>query len=210
MRPECSVDDMEIPDPECPVSSWSDWSPCSVTCGKGVKIRTRLLLVLPEMQEICKRKIELNQQKACAEKADCTFDMETAKEVCSMTADPGSCRGQYMRYAYSVGTESCVPFTYTGCRGNLNNFLTLEDCMQSCKMVRPAPSTEAPRIQQVDNTPVDCVLSEWTEWTPCSVTCGTGRSEKFRNILVEDKNGGIPCPKRNIKKRKCSGPPCAY
>lgn len=71
----------EIPDPMCPSTQWSDWSPCSATCGKGIKLRTRLLLVEPGLQEKCSSRIELVQQRPCNDKADCTFDMATAKRL---------------------------------------------------------------------------------------------------------------------------------
>ena len=66
----------------CPVTDWSDWSPCSASCGKGVKLRTRLLLVAPEVQEKCSARVELVQQRHCVVQEECTFDMAVAKRVC--------------------------------------------------------------------------------------------------------------------------------
>lgn len=55
---------------------------------------------------------------------------------------------------------------------------------------------------------IDCVVDEWTDWTPCSVSCGVGKSVKMRMVKIQPQNGGRPCPKRLLKKRVCQGPPC--
>jgi len=61
------------------VTDWSDWSPCSASCGKGVKLRTRLLIVDLSLQAECSSRVELVQQRPCLVQSDCTFDMATAK-----------------------------------------------------------------------------------------------------------------------------------
>lgn len=79
MQPECSVHDIEVPDPICPVTLWSDWSPCSKTCGRGVTIRTRLLLVDESKREECTKNKQLFQQQECTQRDECTFSRNEAK-----------------------------------------------------------------------------------------------------------------------------------
>lgn len=79
MKPECSAAEMEIPDPECPVTLWSDWSPCSVTCGSGVRIRTRQLLIAGGLVEMCTKRRGLYEQQPCSVRSDCLFDAIAAR-----------------------------------------------------------------------------------------------------------------------------------
>lgn len=78
MKPECSIDNIEVPDPMCPVTQWSDWSPCSKTCGRGVQIRTRLLLAEESKRAECTQRRVLHEQQECTQRTECTFDREEA------------------------------------------------------------------------------------------------------------------------------------
>ncbi|KAF7632273.1 hypothetical protein Mgra_00008282 [Meloidogyne graminicola] len=56
--------------------------------------------------------------------------------LCLLSIDRGSCSGKQTRYAYSREKSQCVPFEYSGCGGNLNNFLNMQECQQICSSVR--------------------------------------------------------------------------
>lgn len=210
MGPPCT--ESELPDPMCPVTEWSDWSPCSASCGKGVKLRTRFLLVNAELQQKCGSRVETVQQRPCMDVEDCSLTREDAKEVCMMENEPGPCNSRFDRWYFDSTSGQCSRFVYGGCKGNRNNFMSREECLNQCGFI--SNTQEVPRSRH-NSTPlensvyrVDCVVSPWSEWSPCSVTCGKGTSERFRMIKVEARNGGRPCPAKLTKIRRCIRPAC--
>lgn len=81
MQPECSANDIEVPDSMCPVTPWSDWSPCSKTCGQGVTIRTRLFLGNESNREECQKRKQFNQQKECTQREQCILSRTEAQGI---------------------------------------------------------------------------------------------------------------------------------
>ncbi|KAL0884286.1 hypothetical protein ABMA27_016271 [Loxostege sticticalis] len=233
MEPQCTEQENDISDPTCPTTEWAAWSPCSASCGRGVRFRTRLLLVPPEQQQRCSAVVELMQQRPCTEREDCTIDMLTAKRICMEEPEQGPCRGLYQRWAFVAQKGMCVPFHYGGCRGNQNNFISQEDCLNTCSVVLGGggpgvvsppsgqfaagvssnyPGFSVTSIVPVPNTingpsltqPNDCQVGEWSEWSACSVSCGVGYQERTRPVLRQPGPGGAPCPPRLARRRRCS------
>ncbi|KAH6926583.1 hypothetical protein HPB50_019824 [Hyalomma asiaticum] len=52
--------------------------------------------------------------------------------VCNETKYRGPCLGYFPRYYFNNVSKTCEKFVYGGCRGNGNNFHTLEECQNTC------------------------------------------------------------------------------
>ncbi|BHF73326.1 hypothetical protein SprV_0401640700 [Sparganum proliferum] len=62
-----------------------------------------------------------------------------------------------------------------------------------------------PDYRQVCNKPkIDCRVSAWTKWSPCSNACGPGKQRRSRFIIEMPRNGGGRCPFLE-ETRKCDG-----
>jgi len=53
-------------------------------------------------------------------------------DACSLPRAIGPCKGARPRYYFNPLTKTCEPFTFGGCGGNRNNFVSLQDCSRVC------------------------------------------------------------------------------
>lgn len=231
---------------KCAVADWTEWSPCSVTCGSGYKIRTRVYLVPFIPNRVCD--IRLTQKMDCREKTcwspdyydedtpvaltmlETEYDnenprlLEPSQEYCKEDPNPGFCYGALEQWFYNATSDSCDKFKYTGCAGNKNNFATEAECMDVCHPVKGFRNKGLKTLSSIRNDydyseeillgddPMslkeDCQVSEWSEWSECSSSCGRGWMFMERTIISPASNGGRACPKKMFKRRRCQSNKC--
>ena len=56
-----------------------------------------------------------------------------SQDVCQLPKDVGPCRASKLRFAFNADTGKCEAFLFGGCKGNLNNFRSIQDCHRTCK-----------------------------------------------------------------------------
>ncbi|KAK3578488.1 hypothetical protein CHS0354_007741 [Potamilus streckersoni] len=54
-------------------------------------------------------------------------------QVCGLPSEQGPCKALTTRYFFNFQTCLCENFTWGGCNGNGNNFISLDQCQKSCK-----------------------------------------------------------------------------
>ena len=57
--------------------------------------------------------------------------------------------------------------------------------------------------------PVNCVLNQWTKWSECTTTCGTGSKTRYRSIVLKASYGGKNCSGVTEMTISCRERPCA-
>ena len=57
------------------------------------------------------------------------------KKICMSPSERGTCSQSLQRYTFNINMAKCLPFEYSGCEGNLNNFETINECEQVCDIL---------------------------------------------------------------------------
>ncbi|XP_078454669.1 thrombospondin type-1 domain-containing protein 7A-like [Lampetra planeri] len=184
----------DLPCPaECPVSAWTAWGPCvPESCEepqskKGFMLRERKVLLPPftsasspySVSSLSARESGLGGCPHLVESIPCEDARCHRWHVAEVSiCIPGNTKCGtgtqfqrvvcYDRHGTEAGPELCGD----------PDFPTQLSCLVPC--------------------PSDCVLSEWTMWSPCSHTCSSknaeGKQSRTRSILAFSGDGGQDCP----------------
>ena len=146
----------------CPVSEWSDWTECSSTCAppdgsEATRSRYREILRRPppSHKDDCPPLEDV--QRGCNADVpcpvDCTFTPWTSWGDCHGDCDVGQQRRtRRIIVEAKFGGEPCRETEQA------------VDCTLEKQCVR------------------DCRLGNWSEWGPCSATCGGGYKQRRREV----------------------------
>lgn len=166
----------------CLMSDWSNWSECDGNCttgGEGHRYRERFIMRNATNGGV---PCDLNPR---LEKRACKQHLEDCEDVCEFGdwAPWGPCEG-----ACGEGQMTRRREVISGARGECSG-----------------PTETAPCF--VSPCPVDCVTTDWSEWSECDTPCGGGEMKRTRELIAGAANGGKKCG--NLWELKtCNEYPC--
>lgn len=70
----------------------------------------------------------------CNEKCDIESIPIKNKNTCSHKPETGPCGALQVRYYYNPENNACGKFIYSGCGGNENRFLSMNECIDQCNL----------------------------------------------------------------------------
>eukprot|EP00434_Breviolum_minutum_P022929 symbB.v1.2.020228.t1/scaffold1690.1/size105730/2 len=162
---ECPYQSCETCEPtECLFGAWSEWSDASCT---QLCERHRVISRMNECGgEPCNGPLigTMHCRKDCEDAVDCIFDEWTNWDASTCEGGRGQkMRSRNVKQAAVNGGQPCV-----------------------------GPTQETgPCDEPIED--IDCELSEWQDWTPCSVTCGLGYHNRQRIVATPKSGFGNPC-----------------
>uniref|UniRef100_A0A3Q3ACG1 Spondin-1 n=1 Tax=Kryptolebias marmoratus TaxID=37003 RepID=A0A3Q3ACG1_KRYMA len=176
MGPGCSDEDSST----CMMSDWITWSPCSVSCGAGTRSRERYVKQFPDDGSVCT--LPTQEIEDCVVNEDCTPSSCLVTEwgewdACSATCGLGMKRRERLVKMPPADGSICGA-----------EVLQVEKCMM------PECHT------------IPCLLTPWSEWSDCSVTCGKGLRTRQRMFKSPAELG--ECTEEVEQVEKCMLPEC--
>lgn len=173
---------------DCQISTWSAWSACTRTCDNGndlnrvapTRHRTRSVIKAANHGgKLCSSFTKVSVEKCNNFRCplDCAMSEWTSFGACSATCGVAVTKSRTRTVHYKA--------RFGGSCGKT------EDA-QNCKL---------------SACPVHCAVSEWSAWSTCTKTCGTGTQSSHRSVLTQAKFGGNKCP-TNAKYQTCGHMDC--
>ncbi|XP_068101989.1 thrombospondin type-1 domain-containing protein 7B [Hyperolius riggenbachi] len=175
---------------DCVMSGWGAWSRCTKSCdSSSVRSRTRFPLRIPENGKTCP---EASQTEACVLNSNCFHYHYNVTEWSACQLGEKAVCGEGIKTRLLDCTRSDgKPVKMSFC--------------EQLGLKKPEKMT----LRCLVECTIDCRVSDWSEWSPCSQSCGIGGQQaRSRNIIIQAEGEGRPCPAELIQYRSCLVSPC--
>ncbi|XP_052120489.1 spondin-1-like [Frankliniella occidentalis] len=185
---------------DCEVGEWGPWPECPVTCGRGMRHRQRFYLKPDATERGCKRLVTLRQQcyssrlKQCPDLGgygnaeddpECELTPWTSWSSCSSTCGQGT-RTRSRRFKHRAGKRCAVAKNPPHLQQN-------EPCLEEDGADCGGADTAEPGG--------GCLLSEWSQWSVCSASCGRGEQHRERVVMSNTEDDAGPCANARMQER---------
>ena len=160
---------------DCVMSDWSDWSSCNLTCGGATQTRSRNI-IYPSLNG------GIGCDNVTSQSQSCNTQNCPVNCVLSGWSDWSACN------------VTCGGGTQTRSR----NIVKTSQYGGTCSITQNTTGASEIENKQCNTTscPVDCVMSDWSSWSPCSALCGGGNMTQSRRVINTALYGGT-CPVQN-------------
>nr|XP_043890586.1 thrombospondin type-1 domain-containing protein 7A-like isoform X7 [Solea senegalensis] len=171
---------------DCQLTSWSKFSSCSADC-VGVRSRKRTLIGRSKKKDKCKN----TQMYPLSETQYCPCDKYNAQPVGNWS-DCILPEGGRAESVLGLKVQGDVKECGQGYR-----YQAMACYDQDNRLVETSRCNSHGYIEEacIIPCPSDCKLSEWSNWSRCSKSCGSGVKVRSKWLREKPYNGGRPCPK---------------
>uniref|UniRef100_A0A8C4VDA8 Thrombospondin type-1 domain-containing protein 7A n=1 Tax=Falco tinnunculus TaxID=100819 RepID=A0A8C4VDA8_FALTI len=168
---------------DCKLSDWSSWSPCSSSCGPGVKVRSKWLKEKPYNGGRPCPKLDLKNQVydavPCYSECNQYAWVVEPWSPCKINSEQNSLHcgeGIQTRKVRCVSTAEdhggeTVP-------NALCNQAEIPDVMQKCSLYCPS----------------ECAVSDWGQWSECPQVCDPNVMQTRTRQVLRSSVNAKPCP----------------
>ncbi|XP_032880576.1 thrombospondin type-1 domain-containing protein 7B [Amblyraja radiata] len=180
---------------DCMLTNWSRFSPCKSGCG-STQSRWRSLVGKSKKKEMC-------QKYPLVETQPCPCD----KYISQPLGNWSDCVLLEDKVSLQLGMKVQGDVKVCG-QGLQYQAVACYD--QNKKLVDPLLCGNSGYIEETCSVlcPSDCKLSEWSKWSACSKSCGSGIQTRSKWLREKAYNGGRPCLKLDVKNQVYDRIPC--